>query len=516
MLNKSGFLYGTLILIIINFLVRLLGFVYKIALSRLIGPEGIGLFQMVFPILMFFITFTTAGIPVAISKIIAKESSVNNYNNIRNIFKVSLLLVVILSFALSMILIISRNLISQIFLHNNDMQLLLMFVSPSIVLISLSSIFRGYYYGLSQIKISGIAQVIEQITRITFVLGTIFLLSPISSKTGACIALIGISIGELSGLLFLIFKYSRNKKINYKYIKKMKSRRILYQINHIAFPITISRLVNVIFQSINTIIIPQRLIHAGYSHKESIEIFGRVTGMAMPFIFLPFIVTSALVINIIPNLSKDISLKKYKDAKINISNSIRITLIVSIPIFLVYVFWAEPIAIFFYDDCIVAKYLNILGYSTLFLSLQHVLSGILHGIGKQVSSTINYIIGMTLQLILTYKLVGNPSFGINGFLISFFISVVLISFLNFLSVNQYVKIHINIKDFIIKPLLSSVISIGTVMILYNYLTYTSIKNYIIFLSCLILGCLIYIGFLFLTKSLPSILIKNIFSKKQNP
>ncbi|EOD01651.1 putative polysaccharide biosynthesis protein [Caldisalinibacter kiritimatiensis] len=509
-MKKTSFIYGSIILASVNFIVRLFGFIYKIILSKLIGPEGIGLFQMVFPILMVFITLTTAGIPIAVSKLVSKQNSLNNQTGVKQVFKLAFSITFIISILLVSIIILFKDFIVFDLLKNSDLYYSILFLAPAIFIISISSVTRGYFYGLKKIKPAGLSQIIEQVTRIVFVIGTIYYLYPVESKLGALIAVCGISIGEFFGLIWLLFQYKIiNRKNITANIRKLNTIKLLSQITYISVPITISRMINVSLQMVNAVLIPQRLTAAGYSSSEAVSTFGRVVGMSFPLIFLPFIVTSALVINIIPNLSEQLALKKYRLIREDIELSIRITLLISIPLTIFYIFFSEPIASFIYNDIKVGKYMSILGYATIFLSLQHTLSGILHGLGKQIVATINYVLGMSVQLLATYFLVANPKFGINGFFIGFISSTIIISFLNLYYIDKILKVKIKINNYILKPLLSSLLMISTILICYKYLNK---NNMIEFLSLLIptsLGGIVYIFSLILIKGLPKDIIKRL-------
>lgn len=510
-LNKNSFIYGSIILAIVNFIVRFIGFSYKIILSRLIGPEGIGLFQMTFPVLMVFVTITTAGVPVAVSKLVSKKNSINKGLEAFAIFKISFYFTLLISLLFAIIIILTGKFISFNLLKNKSLLYNIYFLAPAIVIISISSVMRGYFYGLKQIKSAGLAQIIEQLTRIIFVIGIIYYLYPIDTKLGALIAVCGISIGELLGFIWLYSNYRLLKsKEKLKLTNNFNILQTLNQIFFIAIPITVSRVINVSLQLINAAMIPQRLMVAGYPNSEAVAIFGRVTGMTMPLIFLPFIFTSAMVVNIIPNLSEDIELKRYNTIRNKIGMAIRITFLIAIPLTFVYVFFPEPIAMFLYGDKLIASYLGALGYSTIFLSFQHILSGILHGLGKQVIATVNYAIGMSIQLILTYLLVSNPSIGIRGFFIGFILATIIISILNFYSVNKAVKINIKTPNFVFKPILASIFMIIGILFIYEGCNCINANEFIRLFASIFSGVLIYLFVLFITKGLKLSWLKKIF------
>lgn len=510
-MNKSSFIYGAIILAIVNFIVRFIGFAYKIILSRQIGPEGIGLFQIAFPVLMFFITFTTAGIPVAVSKLVAEQKALRNDLGCRKILKSALVLAFSISSVFIIILILFGQFICCNILKNNDVYYLILMLSPSIMIISLSSVIRGYFYGLKKVSPPGIAQIIEQLSRIFFVLATVRYFQPISPQLGALIAVIGISVGEIFGLLWLMFNYRLHSRSHvYLPTKKQSYISFISKIFYISLPITISRLIGMIMQLANAVLIPQKLAEAGYTSKEAISIFGKVMGMSMPVLFLPFIVTSALVVNIIPNLAEGFEQKRFSHMKNDIALCIRIVLLISIPLTVVFVLFSKPIAMILYNDSDVGRYMSILGFSTIFLSLQSTLSGILNGIGKQVSATINNVIGMCFQLLATFFLVGNPSYGINGFFIGFISSSFIISTLNYITLNRVMSINISLMDYVIKPIFASILSITSIMFTYNYLIKLDIENYITLCICLAIGGIVYLITILITKALPSNMTKRLF------
>ncbi|WP_130806464.1 putative polysaccharide biosynthesis protein [Senegalia massiliensis] len=515
-MNKIKFIYGAIILALVNFLVRAMGFGYKIILSKIIGAKGIGLFQLINPILMLFLTITTAGLPIAVTKLVAKQEAKNNSLASKQILKTSIYITILFSLILSLILFLLSPFISSNILKNKDTLYFLYFLIPAILLISLSSVTRGYFYGLKKMGISGSSQIIEQIIRIVFVLLYLYFSYPIDSTWGAFIALLGISVGEFFGLLWLFLNYNiinfKSKKniVN----KKLSLKEIITSLFFIAMPITISQFFHVLLQISNTILIPRRLILAGYTMEQSLETFGRVVGMAMPFVFLPFIFTGALVMNIIPNISEQISKNNLYDVEKSSSLCLRITFILTIPITLIYIFYSIPITNFVYNDVLVGRYLYVLSYSTIFLSLHHTASGILHGLGKQIQASINHFIGMSIQLLATFFLVSNPNYGIYGFLIGFLVCSIVMFSLDFITLKKYIKIKWDITNFILKPVISGAIMLQFIKLGYYFINYFDLNQFYIILNYLI-SIFIYFILLIITKALPINIILKLLSKKRH-
>ncbi|MDR5657933.1 stage V sporulation protein B [Serpentinicella sp. ANB-PHB4] len=502
-MKKSSFVFGTIILAAVNLIVRSLGFIYRIILSRLIGAEAIGLYQMVYPFLMIAITITTAGIPIAVSKMIAKENSINNKNGVYKVLGMALLFGGVLSFVLTIIISLEIRYITFNILKNPNLYYPVIFTIPAITFITFSSILRGFFYGLKDIKPAANAQILEQIFRIAFVLTYIYYTQPDNPVMAANIAIVGISIGEFFSLLYLVLKFNLKKITKKKYLfeyKKISSLNILSDLLYISVPITLSRLVSVVMQSVNSILIPQRLVAAGLSSAAAIEVFGKISGMAMPLLFLPFTVTTALVINIIPNISEQLAVKNYKEVEYQSSLALRVTILIALPVTIVFVVFGQHIASLVYNDPQVGNFLSFVSYATLFLCLQHTSSGILHGMGKQVITTLNYLCGMGIQLYCTYFLIPNPQYGINGFFIGFLLSTFIIATLNIVTLSRSIKINLPLFQTIIKPLFCSLIMITSILFSFNLMfSITKSNNLSTLISCAI-GGLIYLLLLSVTKT----------------
>ena len=179
----------------------------------------------------------------------------------------------------------------------------------------------------------------------------------------------------------------------------------------------------------------------------------------------------------------------------------------------IYVVLSKPLAIFLYSDPMVANFIHIMGYSTVLLALQHNFSGILYGLNKQIIATVNRLIGMIIQLILVYVLVGNPRFGIYGFFISFFSSTLITTGLDIWTLKRLIKFNFNYLDLLGKPLLGS-----TFMLIFMHIFTYDLKNVhninpLLFVSSLLVGALSYIIILFMTKALPKDSFKRIMSNK---
>ncbi|MCC3669638.1 polysaccharide biosynthesis protein [Terrisporobacter mayombei] len=406
---------STIILFISNLIVRILGFLYKIFLSRVMGDIGLGIYHMVFNFLMICIALTTTGIPTALSCLVAKGSALKDKKD-ANIFFISTLYVsFFISLLISLFVSFNSTYLSFKLLHDKYLNLFILSICPAIVIITISNVLRGYFYGIKKVMVPAVGQVIEQITRILFV----FLLTVyISDKAMICyVTLLGISIGEATNVIYMsICLYKESSLYNNFTIRLKDFYYSSMETLKMALPITCNRMSSVVLQSVSSMIVPSRLVLSGISYTQSIGLYGVICGMVMPFIYLPFTIGSALVVNLIPSISQEVALNKIKNVKIKIYYAVILTVGVGTISSLFFYFFGEELCLIVFNNKTAGIYLKTMFLAPLFLSLNQTLSGILHSIRKEVISSINTIVGMIIQVIAIYFLLPIPSLNMYAYI----------------------------------------------------------------------------------------------------
>ena len=406
---------STIILFISNLIVRILGFLYKIFLSRVMGDIGLGIYHMVFNFLMICIALTTTGIPTALSCLVAKESALKDKKD-ANIFFISTLYIsFFISLLISLFVSFNSTYLSFKLLHDKYLNLFILSICPAIVIITISNVLRGYFYGIKKVMVPAVGQVIEQITRILFV----FLLTMyISDKAMICyVTLLGISIGEATNVIYMsICLYKESSLYNNFTIRLKDFYYSSMETLKMALPITCNRMSSVVLQSVSSMIVPSRLVLSGISYTQSIGLYGVICGMVMPFIYLPFTIGSALVVNLIPSISQEVALNKIKNVKIKIYYAVILTVGVGIISSLFFYFFGEELCLIVFNNKTAGIYLKTMFLAPLSLSLNQTLSGILHSIRKEVISSINTIVGMIIQVIAIYFLLPIPSLNMYAYI----------------------------------------------------------------------------------------------------
>lgn len=379
------------------------------------GDIGLGIYHMVFNFLMICIALTTTGIPTALSCLVAKESALKDKKD-ANIFFISTLYVsFFISLLISLFVSFNSTYLSFKLLQDENLNLFILSICPAIVTITISNVLRGYFYGIKKVMVPAIGQVIEQITRILFV----FLLTMyISDKAMICyVTLLGISIGEATNVIYMsICLYKESSLYNNFTIRLKDFYYSSMETLKMALPITCNRMSSVVLQSISSMIVPSRLVLSGISYTQSIGLYGVICGMVMPFIYLPFTIGSALVVNLIPSISQEVALNKIKNVKIKIYYAVVLTVGVGIISSLFFYFFGEELCLIVFNNKTAGIYLKTMFLAPLFLSLNQTLSGILHSIRKEVISSINTIVGMVIQVIAIYFLLPIPSLNMYAYI----------------------------------------------------------------------------------------------------
>ncbi|OYD09900.1 stage V sporulation protein B [Paludifilum halophilum] len=467
-MTKQTFLHGTLVLVGAGFVTKVLGFFYRIALSRLIGDEGMGLFQMAFPILIFIIVVTTAGLPVAISKLVSEAEAVRDEQRIRSVLIVSTLIVTVSSTLFTILVLLTAPLIAKTLLTDERSVYALMGIAPIIPIVAVSSIFRGYFQGRQHMSPYAFSQVIEQVVRIFTVLVLARYLLPYGVEFAAAGAMIGIVIGELAGMLFLLHSYKKDPK---RPSLRFRVREIFHWelwdrfrstaqgMVRLAVPVTASRMVGSFSYAVEPIIVSQSLAIAGISVATSTALYGQLEGMAIPLISFPAFITYALSVSLVPAISEAAAKKQHRMVEHRLNQAIRLSLIVGGPCAVILFILAVPFTSLLYHNIEVSRLLQIMAPFAVFLYLQGPLSAVLQGLDKAKDAMRNSIFGAVVKTALIFILGSQPTLGIDGVVIAINCGMVIVTVLHGISVLHYVPFTMIARDLV--KLAIAVVGMGT-------------------------------------------------------
>lgn len=466
-MSKQSFLHGAAILVGANLVTRVLGFIYKIFLSRMIGAEGIGLFYTVFPTLMFVLTITTAGLPVAISKLVAEALVEEDTRRVRRIVVVSMNIVLTLAVVCTVGMIVLAPWLTQHVLTDPRAYYTLLAMSPVILIIAISSILRGYFQGLQNMTPNAVASILEQASRIVAVLLFASVMLPYGLEYAAAGAMLGMVVGEAIGLLYLIWKYYTRFRMPKPAPlqageKVMPFRTMMGSIMEIAVPVTLSRIVGSITYALEPILITRCLVMTGLSAAVATTMYGQYSGMAISLLILPTVFTWALSTTLVPAVSEAVASGQNVLVQRRLYQAFRLTALIGFPASAILTIFATELSSAVFNDAAVGPILAIMAPAGFVLYLQAPLSGILQGINRAGEAMRNSIIGSLVKLAVIYYLCSDPKFGIYGVAWSVVISATLVTVLHFLSVTRYLGFYVNLIEMAKIMIATALMSVGLI------------------------------------------------------
>lgn len=458
--NKK-FLKGTLILTASSMVVKVIGSLNWIILSRILGGEGIGLYQMGFPIYLMAITVSSAGIPVTISIITAEKVAENDFFGAKRVFNVSLRLLFISGLVFSSALWFGAGwLIENHWIRDARAYYSIIALAPAVFFVTFLASFRGYLQGWQIMMPTAASEVVEQLMRVVTMIVFAYMFMPYGLEYAAGGASMGAGVGAFCALLVLMWFYARLKrslkaKMQGTAAKEPEpARKIIIRLLKLALPVSLSSLMLPVVANLDLLIVPQRLEAAGFSVGESTELFGYLTGMAVPLVNLATIFTAAMTINLVPAISESRTLKDEAGIKAKIRTAFRVAMIITLPCSVGLYFLAGDVAALIYNAPGAAGAIRTMSFGIFLLGLHQISTGILQGLGKTALPVIAMILAAAIKVCLSWVLTAQPELGINGASLATLADFGIAALLNMMFIYKHAHYTLSISS-IIKPALAS-------------------------------------------------------------
>lgn len=472
--NPAGsFLQGTLILTIAGMVVKIIGSLNWIILSRVLGGEGIGLYQMAFPIYLLALSLSSAGIPVAISIITAEKIALQDYRGANRVFIVSLGLLTVSGLILSILVYFGAGwLIEEGIIRDGRAYPAILALAPAIFLVTLLSSFRGYLQGWQMMTPTAVSQIVEQLFRVGTMLVFAALLLPQGIEYAAGGASLGAGFGAAAGLTVLIYYYFRlQRKLpaadQRQTITAESSASLIRRMLYLALPVSLSSLMLPLVSNLDLFIVPLRLEEAGYTVEQATEHFGYLTGMAVPLVNLATLLTAALSTALVPAMATAGSSGNEQLARQKIGSAIRLTNLVTIPAAVGLAILATPVAAAVYHAPQAGAVVQVVAAGVYMLGIHQVTTGILQGMGHTALPLINMGIAAVVKVILNWQLVALPSFGILGAGWATNADFGVAALLNLIFVYRYSRFSISLKGML--KILAATAVMGVFLFIVNEL-----------------------------------------------
>lgn len=466
-MSKKSFMKGAVILGAAGVIVKILGAFFRIPLANIIGDTGMAYYQTAYPVYVLLLAISTAGIPTAIARLVSEKTAENNHREAWRVFRLSFVLLAGIGLGTFLILFVGAPFFAGF--SSTEAVYSIRAISPALLFISIMAAFRGYFQGLQDMTPTAVSQVVEQLFRVAAGLALAVLLVPSGIPCAAAGASFGAAIGGFFGLLIILMIYFRRRRTIRETVactlpgmEVGSSSAIIKRIILIAVPITIGAAVMPVMSNIDLLLVPTRLISAGFSAEEANSLYGQLSGFSAPLINLPQILTQSIALSLVPAIAAAHQIGDRERLKNETELGLRMAMIVGFPCAAGLFALAKPVMLLLYASqkasaLSAAESLAVLAIGVIFLSSVQTLTGILQGVGKQMVPVVNLAIGALVKTVLTYALTAVPSLNVKGAAAGTVGAYLTASILNIRAARRYTGAKFDFSLTFLRPGLAAVI-----------------------------------------------------------
>lgn len=434
----SSYLKQASILVAAGLIVRFIGFLYRLPLTALWGDTGNAYYAAGYQVYNFLLILSSAGLPAAIAKMVSERIALGQYQNAHRVFQVALLGCGVLSFVFGMILFFAADWIADTICQIPDSYYALVTLSPTIFVVGIMSVFRGYFQGMNTMVPTALSQIAEQIFNAVFSVVLAYFLVKHSVALAAAGGTAGTGIGAVAGLGVVMWIYRKQRPKIRNNIALSQAHQPKESAAHIgkvlvgtAFPIILGTAIYSITNLADMSMVMGRLADAGFDLATSEVLYGQLQGKYVVLTTMPVAISTAMATAAVPTIAASAVLHDKAAVERKINMAIKIAMIVSIPAAVGMGVLAQPILSMLFPTASEGGDLLMIGsVSILFLALSQIVTGTLQGIGKVHVPAINAAFGAVVKIILNYVLIAIPVLNVKGAVIATIFCYVVASLLN--------------------------------------------------------------------------------------
>ncbi len=459
--KKQNFLQGTALLAMATAIVKIIGALYKIPLNAIIGEQGFGYFNTAYEIYNVLLMISTAGLPVAMSRMISQASSLKHYNQVRRIYNTARGIFLGLGITGTLLMTLFCRQLAE-FQNQPDAWAAIGCLGPCVLLICIMSTYRGFFQGQSNMLPTSISQVLEAVVKLIvgMVAALVLLKATGSVALAAGGAILGVTASCLVSSVYLFGCFRKSYGLLPETVEEPRSfsdtaKGLLI----IAIPITLGSAGLQLLTMLETKIYMGRLLALGYSQAAADTMRG-IYGMTQTIFNMPCSFITPITISIIPAITAQLTLCKDAEAREIEESAIRITGLISMPCAFGLGLLAEPVTAllggYTGDNLILAtRLMMVLGFSIMFNAVVLVTTALMQAHGHAGRPVVNMLIGGLLKLAAVFILTGNRNIGILGTPIGTLLCYLAICVLNIFSIHSLLKNPPAIAKNLIRPFLAA-------------------------------------------------------------
>lgn len=439
MLKKNTFLQGTLILTLAGVLTRIIGFFYRIFLARFIGEEGLGIYQLITPVMSISYALTCSGIQTSISKYVAAYHAKKDTKGCLGTLTAGFFISFLASVFVTIILFQNDLWIAKNLLFEERCHSLIRMFALSLPFSCIHSCINGYYYGLKKTMLPSTTQLLEQMARVGSVYAIYIIASQQNRSVSFAVAMIGNVIGEIvSSLVSLVAIYVHFAKC--RHLPGLPIRQIGkhgMELTKMALPLMSNRLVLNGLQSVEAIYIPAKLVTYGMSRSQALRCYGVLTGMTLPLLLFPTALTSSVSLLLLPYISEAQAQSRPDKIKSAIRKCIGYCLLLGSVCCIFLLFAGDFLGSFLFHSKLASSYIKMFCITCPTLYISSVLTSILHGLGKTFTAFLYQCLSLLIRLAFVFLCI--PLFGMPAYILGVFCSQIVFTVCILISLRRYSK-----------------------------------------------------------------------------
>ena len=461
--KKQNFLQGTALLAMATAIVKVIGAFYKIPLNAIIGEQGFGYFNTAYEIYAVLLMISTAGLPVAMSRMISQASSLEHYGQVRRIYATARGIFLGLGLVGGVLMTVFCRQLAQ-FQNQPDAWAAIGCLGPCALLICIMSTFRGFFQGQGNMLPTSVSQVLEAITKLIVGMAAALLIMKATASVplAAGGAILGVTASCLLSTFYLFGRFRKSFKALPQTDEEVTSFGATAKgLLIIAIPITVGSAGLQILTALETKIYMGQLLSHGFSQGEADTMRG-IYGMTQTIFNMPCAFITPITISIIPAITGQLTLKKFGEAKATEESAARITGLISMPCAFGLAVLAEPVTALLGGYSgekleLATRLMTVLGISIMFNAVVLVTTAIMQAHGHVNRPVINMFVGGLLKLVAVYVLTGNREIGILGTPLGTLLCYLSICLLNILSIRKLLEEPPALLKNLARPFLSAAI-----------------------------------------------------------
>lgn len=497
--EKKSFVKGALILGIAGLICKVIGAFFRIPLYNMLG-DGTQYYEAIYPFYSTLLVISSAGLPTAISRMVAERVVMGDMIGAKRVFRKSQLLLVCIGTVTAAMMYFGADFLARLTV-GAPAALSFRMMAPALLIVSVMCSYRGYLQGLQQMTGTAMSQLAEQAGKLLIGLYLASRWMPRGPEYGAMGAVAGVTISELLALIvigaFYIFRKRDIELMQNPQIDGTGEKGIIRGLLTIAVPVTIGASIMPIMGIVDMSLIKNTLMSIGFSDAEASMRLVALRSNVSAIINMPAVLTIALAMSLVPAISAARAANDQKAIHTVSAMGIKLAMFIGIPCAVGLFALAGPaIDLLYKIDAqrlsIATALMRTSAVGVIFLSLVQTLTGILQGAGKQHIPVINLFIGGVVKVVLMLTLMRNPAIEIQGAAISTTACYTVAGILDAIYLIRFTKLKLNVMDTFVKPVIAALIMGAAAYFSYQFLFAKIGSNTIATAGAILIAVVLYL------------------------